>query len=144
MDAIKQIYDSKETFKKSSFYKNLTAVRTPVLFMLTDVTTHRRMRRLMNTPMSASSLRLHVPLVQSRVNLYLKRIQDEMLSRGCADVFKWNMFLSTDIIGELSFGESFKTLEHGEVSLEYHRNDASILARRLTFGFLRRTSMCIS
>ncbi|OAQ98301.1 hypothetical protein LLEC1_03589 [Akanthomyces lecanii] len=120
IDAIKQIYDSKETFKKSSFYRNLTAVRAPVLFVLTDVTTHRRMRRLMSTPMSASSLKLHVPLVQSRVNLYIQSIKNEMLSRGCADVFKWNMFLATDLIGELSFGESFKTLEHGEKNQYVH------------------------
>jgi hypothetical protein len=32
-----------------------------------------------------------------------------------ADVFKWWLFMATDIIGELSFGESFRMLEAGKV-----------------------------
>ncbi len=40
-----------------------------------------------------------------------------MKSRGVADVFKWWTFMATDVIGELSFGESFRMLEHGKVSL---------------------------
>lgn len=38
-----------------------------------------------------------------------------MEARGAADVFKWWFFMATDIIGELTFGESFRTLEHGQV-----------------------------
>lgn len=34
-----------------------------------------------------------------------------MKERGVADVFKWWMFMATDIIGELSFGRSFDMLE---------------------------------
>lgn len=30
------------------------------------------------------------------------------------DVFKWSLFYATDIIGELSFGESLRMLESGE------------------------------
>ncbi|KAM3486534.1 hypothetical protein MY8738_000400 [Beauveria namnaoensis] len=114
IDAVKDIYDSQETFKKSSFYRKLTAVRTPVLFALSDVSTHRRLRRLMSTPLSVSSLKTQFPLVRSRVELYIKKVKDEKISRGVADLFKWNMFLATDVVGELSFGTSFNTLELGK------------------------------
>lgn len=41
---------------------------------------------------------------------------EEMKARGAADIFKWWLFMASDIIGELSFGESFHALEQGEVS----------------------------
>ena len=43
-------------------------------------------------------------------------MDEEMKGRGVADVFKWFLFYSTDVIGELSFGESFRMLEIGKVS----------------------------
>lgn len=43
------------------------------------------------------------------------RISEELEKRGAADVFKWWLFMATDVIGELSFGESFRMLEAGEV-----------------------------
>jgi len=45
---------------------------------------------------------------------------EEMKTRGAADVLKWWLFMASDIIGELSFGESFHGLEHGEVSGSTH------------------------
>jgi hypothetical protein len=39
----------------------------------------------------------------------------EMRVSGREDVFKWWLFMATDIIGELSFGESFRMLEAGKV-----------------------------
>ena len=50
------------------------------------------------------------------MDLAVKGISKEMAKRGAADVFKWWMFMATDVIGELSFGESFKMLESGKVS----------------------------
>lgn len=38
-----------------------------------------------------------------------------METRGCTDVYKWWFFFTTDVIGELTFGESFKMLELGKV-----------------------------
>lgn len=45
----------------------------------------------------------------------INRMDEEMGKRGAADVFKWWLFMATDVIGELSFGESFRMLEAGEV-----------------------------
>lgn len=38
-------------------------------------------------------------------------------SRGVADVFKWWLFMATDIIGDLTFGSSFDMFVHGKVNL---------------------------
>lgn len=67
--------------------------------------------------MSESNLKTMESLVTERVDLAVKRIMEEMKARGCADVMKWWMFLTTDVIGELTFGESFRMLDIGRVSI---------------------------
>jgi hypothetical protein len=42
-------------------------------------------------------------------------MREQMDTNGVVDVYKWWVFMSTDIIGELSFGESFELLENGKV-----------------------------
>ncbi|KHN99497.1 Cytochrome P450 [Metarhizium album ARSEF 1941] len=64
--------------------------------------------------MSESSLKLHLPTVMSRVELAIQRMKEEMKTQGLVDVFKWSLFMATDVIGELAFGESFQMLEKGE------------------------------
>lgn len=54
-------------------------------------------------------------LVFGRVQLAVEKMEGEIRTRGAADVFKWWLFMATDIIGELSFGESFHMLEAGRV-----------------------------
>ena len=55
------------------------------------------------------------PIISSRVHMAIGRISEEIEKRGAADVFKWWLFMATDVIGELNFGESFRMLEAGEV-----------------------------
>jgi cytochrome P450 len=117
VESVKTIYNTKEPFKKSSFYRKMTAIRTPVLFSLTNIGAAKRLRRLLGPSISASALRSLIPVVKSRVDLYIQRIKEEIEMKGSADIFKWNLFLATDVVGELSFGESFRTLELGEVGL---------------------------
>lgn len=64
--------------------------------------------------MSETSLVAVTPQVQTTIDLMIKRVGKEMENRGVADVMKWFLFMTTDIIGELSFGDSFRTLEIGE------------------------------
>ena len=56
------------------------------------------------------------PIIDDRVRLCMTRMEEEMRNRGVADVYMWWTFLATDIIGELSFGESFRMLELGKVN----------------------------
>jgi cytochrome P450 len=116
-DALKTIYGTKETFRKAPFYRKLVPQPIANVFSTDDVDYHRRMRRLMAAQLSESSLKWLVPTVTSRVELAIQRIKEEMKERACADVFKWSVFMATDVIGELAFGESFHMLEKGEVFL---------------------------
>ncbi|KAK4187953.1 cytochrome P450 [Podospora australis] len=62
-------------------------------------------------------------------------MEEEAQDRGVMDVFKWFLFMATDIIGKLSFGESSRTLETGEHG-RYPSNHSSlvILANRFTLA----------
>ncbi|OAQ70277.1 cytochrome P450 [Pochonia chlamydosporia 170] len=114
LDALKTIYSTKETFLKTPFYRHLTAQPVASVFSTTDVDDHRRIRRLMAAQMSESSLKWLIPTVTSRVELAIQRMKEELQTRDLVDVFKWGLFMSTDVIGELAFGESFRMLENGE------------------------------
>lgn len=72
------------------------------------------------------------PLVNSRVRLAISQIAGEMKRRGVADVFKWWMFMATDIIGELTFGKSFQMLESGKVFTSLHKEKRILFLRLLT------------
>lgn len=72
------------------------------------------------------------------MDLAIQRIGQEMATRGCADVFKWWLFMATDVIGQLSFGESFNMLERGEKNT-YTRNlerAATAIGKRVSFPTL--------
>jgi cytochrome P450 len=120
VDALQTIYGTKETFRKSKWYMDLVGAKDPTkdasAFSTTDVETHRRQRRFLGGPMSESSLKALIPLVNSRVELVIRRMKGEMTTRGAADVAKWWFFMATDIIGELTFGDSFRMVELGRVS----------------------------
>lgn len=113
--AVRSIHSVKTGYLKSPWYYKFTGRDQPSIFSATDVPYHRRLRRLLSMPMSESALRTVEPVVRSKASLAVQRIGEEMKSRGAADVFKWFLFYSTDVIGELSFGESFRMLELGKV-----------------------------
>ncbi|RYP22149.1 hypothetical protein DL767_009123 [Monosporascus sp. MG133] len=110
---VRQIYRVKGEYPKSSWYTKAFPFAENV-FTTTNVATHRRYRRLLSGPMSETSLKAMLPQIDSKVRLAVQCIGEEMYTRGAADVSKWSMFMATDVIGELSFGESFRMLEYGE------------------------------
>lgn len=65
--------------------------------------------------MADASLKHFEPLITDRIRLTISRMEEESKIRGAADVFKWWTFMTTDVIGELSFGESFRMVEYGKV-----------------------------
>ena len=85
------------------------------VFSTSDIEFHRRHRRLLSSPLSVSSLKLVEPVVHQRTVLAMEKMEEEARSRGATDVFKWSLFFSTDVVGELTFGESFRMLDLGKV-----------------------------
>ena len=117
IEAVKEIHKTNSRFLKSEWYRKLVSNQLHAMFTTTDPHFHSARRRFLASPISDSALVKFEPLISSRVELAVEKIEEEIKTRGAADVFKWWLFLATDIIGELSFGESFRMLEAGKVSI---------------------------
>lgn len=115
--SVKQIHTVKERYLKASFYKDISAPGVQNIFNTPDISFHRRRRKLLQAPFSDAAFQTFQPAIEQRIRLTMQRIAEENKTRGTADVFKWWLFVATDIIGELSFGESFRMLEQGKVSV---------------------------
>lgn len=113
--AVQTIYDTRETFTKTKWYRKLAAVNEPVMFSITDLGVHRRLRRMLGPAMSESSLKLLTPIIETLIETYIQRVKDDFKTQGVVDVYKWNLFLATDVVGELTFGRSFRMLQLGQV-----------------------------
>jgi cytochrome P450 len=132
----------KEAYVKAPFYQKLTPPGIFNVFNVSDVNLHRRYRRLLSGAMSESSLKLMYPVIEANVNLAIRNMREEMEKRGAADVFKWWIFMATDIIGELTFGESFRMLEQkkkNQYSLDLE-STAAVGGLRAAFPSLVRLS----
>lgn len=61
-----------------------------------------------------------LPIIEARIQQSISRMREEMQTRGTVDILKWWMFMATDVIGELTFGESFCMLDQGKVGWQLH------------------------
>lgn len=118
VSAYRQIYNIKETFVKSPLYETITDSPAPSIFSTADVDLHRRHRRLLGPGLSETSVTQMSPSVHSKVALAVQRMKEEMEERGAADIYKWWTFMTSEITGELTFGQSFRILEEGKVSMQ--------------------------
>ncbi|KAF7892845.1 uncharacterized protein EAF02_000383 [Botrytis sinoallii] len=143
--ATKKIHNVKGSFKKSPWYRLFTPPTVLNVFNTSDIEFHRNLRRLLSSPMSESSLKHVEVFIRRNIDLAVKGITEEMSQRGAGDVSKWWMFMATDVIGELSFGESFKMLESGKKNqyiLDIEAN-GSAGGIRGTFPFMVKLSNVI-
>lgn len=65
--------------------------------------------------MTEAALAKSEVMISSKVNMAVQKMSEEFYNRGCADIANWWLFMATDIIGELCFGDSFRMLEQGKV-----------------------------
>ncbi|KAI8964797.1 putative cytochrome P450 [Daldinia sp. FL1419] len=112
-NAVQEIYRIKNEFLKSKFYSDFLPGYQNI-FSTVDVNFHRRHRRLLASEMSESGLVQHRPTVENKVRMAIEGMAEEMKRRGATDVHRWSLAMATDIIGELSFGSSFRMLETQE------------------------------
>ncbi|CAG9980940.1 unnamed protein product [Clonostachys byssicola] len=122
---VKTVYHLRETYVKSSFYTDVTVSSQPNMFNTPNVQYNRRLRRLLGGPMSDSAIRGVEPIVVELATLAIQRMGEEISRRGAVDVLKWWTSMATDVIGTLTFGESFRTLEQGKPSA-YTRDLAQV------------------
>ncbi|KAI1106419.1 putative cytochrome P450 [Jackrogersella minutella] len=139
--ATQQIYRLKNEFHKSPWYTDLIP-GLPNVFSTIDIDYHRRHRRLLASEISDTGLMIHKPTIDSKVRLAVQRMAEEMEERGAADVYRWALYLATDVIVELSFGSSFEMLEK-KTENQYTRDLKAIgfaAGLRATFPFLTQIS----
>ncbi|KGO76743.1 Cytochrome P450, E-class, group I [Penicillium italicum] len=113
-NAVKEIHKTNSRFAKTDFYRKLTTGDVPTTFSTADRNFHTHHRRLLASPISDSSLTHLEPLIANRVRVAVDKITMDLKDHGATDVFKWWLFMATDIIGELTFGDSFRMLEVGK------------------------------
>ncbi|GAP87001.1 putative cytochrome P450 [Rosellinia necatrix] len=115
IQAAQRIFAIKNEFPKSTWYRDFVPTSESV-FNTLDKGLHRRFRRLLSSPLSESGLKTFLPQIDGKVTFAIQRMKEEYEARGAVDVYKWWLFMATDVIGELSFGESFRMLESGKVN----------------------------
>jgi cytochrome P450 len=112
--AWKDIYGHRQGHR--GFQKNITL--EPINGVHSIVSTpsdpdHSRMRRLLSHAFSEKALREQEPLLQSYIDVLIHKLREQT---GPVNLVKWFNFTTFDIIGKLSFGESFNCLEE----TQYH------------------------
>ncbi|KAF2808085.1 isotrichodermin C-15 hydroxylase [Mytilinidion resinicola] len=65
---------------------------------------HQRLRRNFAHAFSDKALREQEPLIQGYVDLFINRLEEEMVN-GATDILKWYNCFTFDIIADLTFGE---------------------------------------
>ncbi|KAI0154723.1 cytochrome P450 [Xylariaceae sp. FL1272] len=115
VETVKKIHRVKADFTKADFYRGIPP-GAENLFNTQDLQFHRRHRKLLSAPLSESNLKALQPQIEEHVKLAVEKMGDEMKSRKAVDVCKWWTFMTTDVIGQLTFGESFHMLESGQVN----------------------------
>ena len=83
-----------------------------------DDATHSRQRRVLAHAFSERALREeHQPLIQKNVDLLMKQLRSSIqdaTAKGRVDLANWLNLATFDIIGDLTFGETFGCLEQGD------------------------------
>ncbi|KAI2615409.1 isotrichodermin C-15 hydroxylase [Hypoxylon sp. NC1633] len=110
------IYGPKQSKMRGNIPKDpLFLTGTPESLVGADEENHRRIRRFAAPGFSERSVALQYDLLERYTALFISRLRDESTRHGEVDFVYWINALTTDIIGELAFGENFGGLESGEV-----------------------------
>ncbi|KAI1132297.1 cytochrome P450 monooxygenase [Nemania abortiva] len=95
-----------ENLKEPSFFNSV-----PQSLITADSQNHRHMRRLIAHGFSQASMIAQEPLIRRYVDLLFQRLREHSAQGKPVDVVRWYNYTTFDIIGDLTFGESFGCLE---------------------------------
>ncbi|KAI0975219.1 isotrichodermin C-15 hydroxylase [Xylaria arbuscula] len=118
--------------KDPKFY--VTAADTHDTISTASDADHSRLRRVQALAFSEKAILLQEQYLQRYTKLFVKRLRDtSSRNGGIVDIAKWVNFLTTDVIGDLSFGESFGGLDAGKL----HPWLDTLFTTLKTFTFIR-------
>lgn len=118
LPAVRTIYKVGSPFLKSQWYARFTGLaklKATSIFSMIDAKEHAKHRRVQAHNFSEKWVKTLEPNISRNVALTVSGMKRETQDQGHTDVLKWFTFMATDVIGEASFGESFKLLEFGKV-----------------------------
>lgn len=131
--ATKELYKMGSEFYKSSFYDIFNGVKPNApnsTFSERDPKLHSQFRRLRANAFAEKSVKGMESFISRSTRLTAQRMAEECKKNGYTDVFKWFLFMATDVVGEASFGESFKMLQTGEPN-QYTRDLQMVVSSAL-------------
>ncbi|KAG9237249.1 cytochrome P450 [Amylocarpus encephaloides] len=100
-------------FPKDPIAYPTMAGRKPSILTVLGDDDHSRYRRLLSHAFSDKALQEQAPLIKKYIDLLMKRLHENS-EKGPQDLVKWFNFVTFDIIGDLSLGESFDCLQKEE------------------------------
>jgi len=104
-----------EAFRKSELWHGNPDGGAASVFVTTDLKEHARIRRFMDPAFSERTVLQQEPILQDYVSVFIKKLRERSINgKTTINVVDWFNFTLLDIIGDLSFGESFRCLEKCE------------------------------
>ncbi|KAF2115522.1 cytochrome P450 [Lophiotrema nucula] len=105
-----------EAFRKSELWHGNPEGGAASVFVTTDLKEHARIRRFMDPAFSERAVLQQEPILQEYVGLCINKLRERSSAEGktTINIVDWFNFTLFDIIGDLSFGESFGCLEKCE------------------------------
>lgn len=118
VESYQEIHKIGSGFRKSNWYPRFrTAFAAQDVFSETDAKKHATRRKLLSRPFSKSNLKQNwTDLVNDKASLAVSKIREQAEAGRC-DIFAWWNYYALDVIGQVSFGESFNMLEIGKVRM---------------------------
>ncbi|KAF2650799.1 isotrichodermin C-15 hydroxylase [Lophiostoma macrostomum CBS 122681] len=105
-----------EAFRKSELWHGNPDGGAASVFVTIDLKEHARIRRFMDPAFSERSVSQQEPILQAYIDLLITKLHDRASAkrRVTINLVDWINFTLFDMIGDLSFGESFGCLEKCE------------------------------
>ncbi|KAL2412762.1 Cytochrome P450 monooxygenase ataY [Exophiala dermatitidis] len=111
-NAIKTMYGPGTRFEKAMFYTRGPKEKQLLnLASTTDKTVHARKRRIISHAMSEAALRSYEPVMLDKIRLFCKQLADPTTFGGeYKNMSRWFSYLTYDIMGTLTFSQSYDML----------------------------------
>ncbi|KAM3416245.1 hypothetical protein BST61_g7851 [Cercospora zeina] len=119
--SVKKIHGIASGFEKTQWYGDATAFSRSTLFTMKDRKEHAQRRKLFARGFSKTNIKQNWEgVMREKIRLAVAKIAQEGKFGKPVDILKWWTLMSSDISSHILFGESFRTLENGEIN-EYIR-----------------------
>jgi cytochrome P450 len=114
IQAVRVIHRAGRAYLKSDWYLSLAPPGVRTLMNITDPDMHTAWRRLLGGPFQNDYLTKLEPVVSDKMALALDVMEKQMKERGCMDVLTLSLYMTLDIITEISYGASVNILQNQE------------------------------